>query len=78
MESWKSAQRVQERRLWSTLSAVGAVLTLTLVSSILLVATSGGSHVTGWFYFQQAALLALSVAGTVAALRRWLATRARG
>lgn len=77
MDSWRSAERVQERKLWSTLSCVGAVLTITLASSILLVAGSAGTHATLWFYLQQAVLFVLSAAGTATALRRRRSLRAR-
>ncbi len=78
MDSWKSAGRRQERTLWQTLSYLGVVLTITVGSSILLVAGSAGSQVTAWFYVQQAVLLVLSAAGTTAAFRRSRSFRAGG
>ncbi|MHA7280827.1 hypothetical protein ACX80H_13875 [Arthrobacter sp. MDT2-2] len=76
MDSWKSAGRTQERKLWNTLFCVGVVLTVTLGSSILLVAGSAGSAASAWFYVQQWVLLALSAGGTVLAFRRWRSLRA--
>ncbi|WP_104167141.1 hypothetical protein [Arthrobacter sp. SX1312] len=75
MEEWRSASRAQDRKLWQTLWYVGAALTLTLASSILVALGGLGTAATDWFYIQQAVLLSLSAAGTVFALRRWRALR---
>ncbi|WP_434995775.1 hypothetical protein [Arthrobacter sp. Ld5] len=75
MEDWRSASRAQDRRLWQTLWCVGAALTLTLASSILVAVGDPGAEVLGRFHVQQAVLLALSAAGTIVALRRWRALR---
>jgi uncharacterized membrane protein len=78
METWKSAQRVQERRLWHTLFCVGVVLTVTLAASIVVAAGSGAPAIRGWFYVQQSVLLVLGAGGTAVAFRRWRSFRVRG
>ena len=75
MDEWRSASRVQDRKLWQTLWYVGAALTLALASSLLVAASGPGPATTEWFYLQQAVLLVLSAAGAVFALRRWRALR---
>jgi hypothetical protein len=76
MDSWKSASRTQERTLWNTLFCVGVVLTITLGSSILLVAGSAEAAASAWFYVQQWVLFTFSAGGTVLAYRRWRSLRA--
>ncbi|MEC5200634.1 putative membrane protein [Arthrobacter sp. PL16] len=73
MEEWKTATRLQERRLWNTLTCVGVVLTLVLAASILVAIRYSDDQPTVWFLVQQAVLLALSSGGTVVAIRRWRA-----
>lgn len=75
MDSWKSAGRLRERMLWSTLSWVGLVLTVTLATSIALGAGGTGAVESRWFYLQQIVLLAFSAGGTLAAVRRWWSFR---
>ncbi|MDQ0736983.1 hypothetical protein [Arthrobacter agilis] len=78
MESWKSAQRAHERRLWSTLVCVGLALVLALASSLLAAVISADPAVGPWFYLQQSVLLVLSVAGTALAFRRRRSARTGG
>ncbi|MHA7240950.1 hypothetical protein [Arthrobacter sp. TMS1-12-1] len=75
MEEWRSASRVQERRLWQTLGYVGIALTLALASSVLVAVSDQESAVTQGYYVQQSVLLALSAAGSFLAVRRWRALR---
>ncbi|MHA7287529.1 hypothetical protein ACX80I_14725 [Arthrobacter sp. MDT3-44] len=75
MDSWRSAGRTQERTLWNTLFWVGVVVTVTVASSVLLVAGSAGTAASAWFYLQQCVLLVLSAGGTVLAFRRWRSFR---
>jgi hypothetical protein len=75
-EEWRAATREQERRLWNTLCWVGAVLTLVLAGSIVVVRPDGSGG-GAWFLVQQSVLLVLSGAGTALAFRRWRSLRAR-
>jgi uncharacterized membrane protein YhaH (DUF805 family) len=71
MDSWKSASRAQERRLWNTLLCVGIALTLVIALSIVVAVGGPDQSPSRWFLTQQAVLLALSTTGTVVAVRRW-------
>ncbi|WP_104180546.1 hypothetical protein [Arthrobacter sp. B0490] len=78
MESWRSAERAHERRLWSTLLCVGVALMAALSSSLVAAAIGADPTASAWFYLQQSVLLLLSAGGTALALRRWRSARAGG
>lgn len=54
---------------------VGALLSLTLLSSLLLTGRVSGDSASVGFYVQQGVLFAISAIGTTLAVRRWRRAR---